>query len=89
MSDKLKRRNPVARSPLLRKGGVHEKSVSAKRRQQKLSDNCLLDDWREELEFEREMKSIIDQIKVDDAFLLIGIWNLYPQQASVVPIVFR
>jgi hypothetical protein len=25
-------RNPVARSPLLRKGGVHEKSTGAKRR---------------------------------------------------------
>jgi len=27
-----KPRNPVARSPLLRKGGVHEKSTGAKRR---------------------------------------------------------
>jgi hypothetical protein len=25
-------RNPVARSPLMRKGGVHDKSVGAKRR---------------------------------------------------------
>ena len=30
-----KPRNPVARSPLLRKGGPHEKSRSAKRAQQK------------------------------------------------------
>jgi len=28
-------RNPVARSPLLGKGGVHEKSISAKRQQAK------------------------------------------------------
>jgi hypothetical protein len=28
-------RNPVARSPLLGKGGVHEKSASAKRQQAK------------------------------------------------------
>jgi hypothetical protein len=27
-----KPRNPVARSPLLRKGGVHEKSAGARRR---------------------------------------------------------
>lgn len=31
-----KPRNPVARSPLLGKGGVHEKSASAKRRRAKL-----------------------------------------------------
>lgn len=66
MPDIPRRRNPVARSPLLRKGGVHEKSKSAKRQQQKLSDNHLLDDWREELEFEREMKNIIDLLLVDD-----------------------
>jgi len=30
-------RNPVARSPLLRKGGVHEKSVGAKRRQARMA----------------------------------------------------
>jgi hypothetical protein len=32
-----KTRNPVARSPLLRKGGRHEKSKSAKRMQDKKS----------------------------------------------------
>ena len=31
----LKPRNPVARSPLLRKGGPHVKSVSAKRQADK------------------------------------------------------
>lgn len=31
-----KPRNPVARSPLLGKGGVHEKSTSAKRRRAKV-----------------------------------------------------
>jgi len=29
-------RNPVARSPLMRKGGVHGKSTAAKRRQAKI-----------------------------------------------------
>ena len=73
MSEIPKRRNPVARSPLLRKGGAHQKAKSAVRQQQKLSNHSLLDDWREELEFEREMKSIIDHIKQDDgAFLVYG-----------------
>ena len=31
----LKPRNPVARSPLLGKGGPHERSASAKRQRQK------------------------------------------------------
>jgi hypothetical protein len=31
------RRNPVARAPLLRKGGVHQKSKSAERQQTKQS----------------------------------------------------
>ena len=31
-----KPRNPVARSPLLRKGGAHGKSTRAKRRQEKM-----------------------------------------------------
>jgi hypothetical protein len=30
-------RNPVARSPLLHKGGVHEKSTGAKRRHARMS----------------------------------------------------
>lgn len=32
-----KPRNPVARSPLLRKGGVHEKSRGARRREEKMA----------------------------------------------------
>jgi hypothetical protein len=35
-------RNPVARSPLLRKGGVHEKSTGAKRRASRMSVQKLL-----------------------------------------------
>lgn len=31
-----KERNPVARSPLMRKGGAHGKSTAAKRRQAKI-----------------------------------------------------
>jgi hypothetical protein len=32
-----KRRNPVAVSPLLRKGGAHGKTTAAERRQQKIA----------------------------------------------------
>ena len=70
MSD-IKRRNPVARSLLLRKGGVHEKTQSAKRQQQRIKDSQSLDDWREELEFEREMQNLINRNSVDEVFFSI------------------
>ena len=49
-------RNPVARSPLLKKGGLHQS--------EKPNNRCTpaqlkhqLDDWREELAFERSLFS--------------------------------
>jgi hypothetical protein len=39
--------NPVARSPLLRKGGVHERSASGKRQRAKLSTYDALEEWLE------------------------------------------
>ena len=50
-------RNPVARSPLMKKGGVHEKSKTAKRRQSRQTVNDQLEHWREEVEFERSLRS--------------------------------
>ena len=50
-------RNPVARSPLMKKGGVHEKSKTAKRRENNQALKSQLEDWREELEFERSLRS--------------------------------
>ena len=49
-------RNPVARSPLMKKGGVHEKSKTAKRRKNSQALKAQLEDWREELEFERSLR---------------------------------
>lgn len=69
MSTAIKPRNPVAQSPLLRKGGVHEKSVSAKRQQTRTGLNRQLDDWQDELAFEREMQTILDQTD-----LVEGVW---------------
>lgn len=44
--------NPVARSPLLRKGGVHERSVSGQRARARLSTLSALEEWLEEREEE-------------------------------------
>ena len=43
-------RNPVAQSPLLRKGGPHVKSKTGQRVQARLSTNSAVDEWLEELE---------------------------------------
>ena len=48
-------RNPVARSPLMRRGGAHQRSRTAERQQSRAQTSELAEDWREELEFEREV----------------------------------
>lgn len=45
-------RNPVATSPLLRKGGVHQRSKSGARANAKRETENALADWRECLEEE-------------------------------------
>jgi len=45
---KDKPRNPVARSPLMKKGGVHEKSRSAERQREKDAVQSELDEWEED-----------------------------------------
>lgn len=45
-------RNPVARSPLLRKGGIHERSKSGLRAEAKQQLQDELEFWQEELEEE-------------------------------------
>ncbi len=47
-------RNPVAQNPLLRKGGPHQKSRSAERRNQRQAIDAALDTWHEELERQNE-----------------------------------
>ena len=41
-------RNPVAQSPLLRKGGPHERSRSGERQNQRQALEAELDSWRDE-----------------------------------------
>lgn len=40
-------RNPVARSPLLRKGGPHERSTGGKRRRARLLIHDAIEEWLE------------------------------------------
>ena len=49
-----RRRNLAALSPLLRKGGVHEKSKTGKRVQAKLATQSAIDEWREEYQDKQE-----------------------------------
>ena len=46
-------RNPVALSPLLKKGGAHQKSKSGQRAQARQSLSHALDEWMEETHLER------------------------------------
>jgi len=50
-------RNPVARSPLLRKGGVHQETKTNQRRNARQALEGQLEDWRDDLEFERSLKA--------------------------------
>ncbi len=43
-------RNPVARSPLLRKGGPHTRSKTGQRVRTRLSTRYAIDDWYDEIE---------------------------------------
>lgn len=47
-------RNPVAQSPLLRKGGPHTKSKTGQRVRARLSTNSAIDEWQENLDAELE-----------------------------------
>lgn len=49
-------RNPVARSPLLKKGGAHQTTKTTDRRNVRQAVKSQLEDWRGDLEFERSLK---------------------------------
>lgn len=48
-------RNPVARSPLLRKGGPHQKSKTGNRVKARISINSIVDEWIEEQEENKDI----------------------------------
>ena len=57
-------RNRVAPSPLMKKGGVHEKSATSKRRAAKSIVDAELEDWREALAFERELEVDLPELSI-------------------------
>ena len=65
----LKRRNPIARSPLLRKGGAHVKSKTGQRVRARLTTQNAIDEWQEELNDKREEQNIREQ-QLPDSFLV-------------------
>jgi len=55
-------RNPIARAAASRSGaGSHEPTPTAQRRQSRARVRELTSNWREELEFERALKTDIDE----------------------------
>jgi hypothetical protein len=56
MQIKQTRRNPVARSPLLRKGGAHVKSKTGQRVRARLSTHDAIFEWLDDVERTEEQK---------------------------------
>ncbi len=50
-------RNPVAQSPLLRKGGPHVKSKTGQRVRARISTNSAVDEWLEEDNHNQEQEN--------------------------------
>lgn len=72
-STRTRARNYVAMSPLLRKGGVHERSKSGVRADKKHEMQDAITNWREALE--KECLSTTDHSRIDsgdDPLLNIG-----------------
>ena len=65
----LKRRNPIARSPLLRKGGAHVKSKTGQRVRARLTTQDAIDEWREETETQQKEQNNGEH-KLPDLFVV-------------------
>lgn len=66
----IKPRNLVACSPLMKKGGVHQKSQSALRSQKRQQLLSHIEEWQDDLAFERELQQSITHQDDSDAFLM-------------------
>ncbi|MEJ2443374.1 MAG: hypothetical protein P8Y42_07920 [Exilibacterium sp.] len=62
MGNKPKLRNRHAAHPIMRKGGVHEKSRSAKRREAKRETRRAIENWRHSSPVDVQHKSCIEQL---------------------------
>lgn len=60
-------RNPVARSPLLKKGGAHQTTKTTDRRNTRQEVKSQLEDWRDDLAFERSLK---DESSFDESLII-------------------
>ena len=54
-------RNPTTRSPLMRRGGVHQQSKTSQRSRSRLNVTQQAENWQEELELEQS-----DDVNCDD-----------------------
>lgn len=66
-------RNPVATSPLLRKGGVHQRSKSGVRASAKRETENALLDWRESLDDECFVNNKHPHVESGDDLIIISL----------------
>jgi len=73
-------RNPVACSPLLRKGGPHTKSKTGQRVKTRLLTQTLIDDWFDEINDNKNMEQQNGEQKLPDFLPVKQIyWTGTPQ----------
>jgi hypothetical protein len=76
--------NPVARSPLLRKGGEHERAASGKRQRAKLSTYDALEEW---LEMQDDVTSEeADKGSFGSPFFASGFYAREPGNEPMLPV---
>lgn len=74
----VKPRNLIACSPIMKKGGAHQKNQSAFRSQNRQQLISQLESWQEDLAFERELKqSITNRIDSDAFFMSINFFSSF------------
>ena len=75
-----KSRNPVARSPLLRKGGAHVKSKTGQRLRSRLNTQDAIDEWWDEQQDQQQEETTGEQTLPD--FIAQSLLSVKPQYLS-------
>ena len=83
-------RNPVARSPLLRKGGPHQQSKTGQRVQTRISTQSLAEEWLDERDDLHQEEGVIGEQQLPDSFVAFGFEQLLvkapePRETNRVP----
>ncbi len=73
----MKYRNHVVHNPLLRKGGVHQKSRSSQRSSSRRKLNSYLDEWYEDEHNEKSHKEGIEEEQDSSSFFAIFLGMFY------------